>query len=178
MSFNPADIGIPLFPVYTAAHPLSMGLALRPASLGTASTAWGTANMAIYVPFTLTAPFTVAKLLAYNGTITGGNTDIGIYSETGTEILGIAAAAQAGTSVWQEFDVTDTTLAPGLYYIGLLNTTTTGTYFAWNTIEYPRSGGVFSQAVGAATLPSPTATFAKLTSFGVPLVGMSSRTLI
>lgn len=165
-------------PLLTTGSYLSIGMGLRPVGAPAASVAWGTANQARYVPFWLTQPFLVAKLVAYNGTTAAGNTDIGVYDSDGNERISIAAAAQAGTSAWQEFNVTDTYLASGLYYIGLLNTTTTGTYFGWANKEYGRAAGVFSQAVGAATLPSPTATFAALDAAVIPLVGMSSRTLI
>ena len=177
MSYTPPSAPMQSFPVITTHHPLSCGVAMRPGA-ASASTAWGTANQARYVPFLIPAPFLVRKLLAYNGATAGGNTDMGIYTEGGSEVLGIAAAAQAGTSAWQEFDVTDTWLVPGLYYVGLLNTTTTGTYFTVPDVQVGRLAGVFSQAVGAATLPSPTATFAALDGVGIPIVGMSSRTLI
>jgi len=178
MSFFPPSAPMRSFPVITTAHPLSCGIAMRPGGAAAASTAWATANQARYVPFLIPDPFLVRKLLAYNGATTGGNTDMGVYDENGAEVVGIAAAAQSGTSAWQEFDVTDTWLVPGLYYVGLLNTTTTGTYYAYANKELGRMAGVFSQAVGAATLPSPTATFAALDAYGVPVVGMSSRVLI
>ena len=177
MSFSPPHAPLLSFPLITTASALSCGLPDRQAA-ASASTAWGTANQARYVPFLIPAPFLVRKLLAYNGATAAGNTDMGIYTEGGSEVLGIAAAAQAGTSAWQEFDVTDTWLVPGLYYVGLLNTTTTGTYFTVPDVQVGRLAGVFSQAVGAATLPSPTATFAALDGVGIPIVGMSSRTLI
>lgn len=143
------------------------------------STAWGTGNQARYVPIYVPEPSIIVKLLAYNGTAVNGNTDIGLYDSAGNEIVGIAAAAQAGTSNWQEFDIADTPLLPGvLYYIGLLNTGTTGTYISVANKEVGRALGVFSQAVGAGTLPSPTATFAALDAAVVPLVGMATRSLI
>lgn len=145
---------------------------------GSGSVAWGTANQARYVPFWIPEPITVVKLLAYNGATAAGNTDIGLYDAAGNEIVGIAAAAQTGTAVWQEFDVADTPIAPGLYFVGLLNTTTTGTYSAWANKEVGRACGVYSQAVGAGTLPSPTATFAALDAAVIPVVGIATRTLI
>lgn len=178
MSFTPPVGLFPAFPLFTSAHPLSCGLAARLNAAAAVSVAWATANQARYVPFTITTPFLAAKLLAFNGATAGGNTDMGIYTAAGTEVVGIAAAAQSGLNTWQSFDITDTMLMPGLYYLGLLNTTTTGTYFSWGNLQGARAAGMFSQAVGAATLPTPTATFAALDAFGIPLVGISSRALI
>lgn len=168
------------FPIISTLTTESVGPAIRVLySGGVPSTAWGTANQARYVPFWIPEPVTIVKLLAYNGSTTlAGNTDIGLYDAAGSEIVGIAAAAQAGTGTWQEFDIVDTPLLPGLYYIGLLNTTTTGTYAAFASKEAGRACGVYSQAVGAATLPTPTATFAALDAAIVPVVGMSTRVTI
>lgn len=141
------------------------------------STAWATANQARYVPFWIAEYITIVKLMAYNGATAAGNTDIGLYDAAGNEVVGIAAAAQAGTTAWQEFNITDTPLVPGLYYIGLLNTTTTGTYYAWQMTQIGRAAGVFSQAVGAGNLPNP-ATFAALDAGVVPVVAMSTRVLL
>lgn len=176
--YRPPTFTFQSLPLVSSASAMSVGPMMRPTGGAMASAAWATANQARYVPFWLPEPFLVVKLLAYNGATAAGNTDIGVYDANGNELISIAAAAQAGTSAWQEFDVTDTWLVSGLYYIGLLNTTTTGTYFAWASKEYGRLAGVFSQAVGAGTLPTPTATFAALDTAMVPLVGMSSRTLI
>lgn len=178
MTYTPPVFPFQSFPIIASTGLLSIGNVMRAVGAAAASLAWGTANQARYVPFWLPQPYTVVKLLAYNGATAAGNTDIGVYDASGNERISIAAAAQAGLNVWQEFDVTDTTLEAGLYYIGLLNTTTTGTYFAWNSKEIGRAAGVFSQAVGAGTLPTPTATFAALDAAVVPIVGMASRTLI
>jgi hypothetical protein len=166
------------YPIITSSSMFSLGPMARDFNANALSTAWGTINQARYMPFWIPEPITVVKLLAYNGGTTGGNTDIGLYDSAGTEIVGIAAAAQAGTNTWQEFDITDTPIVPGLYYVGLLNTTTTGTYFAFSNKELGRAMGVYSQAVGAGTLPSPTATFAALDAAVIPIVGIATRTLI
>lgn len=162
-------------PILSSIGPES--LMLRDAG-SVASIAWATANQARYVPFWIPERIVVVKLLAYNGATLGGNTDIGIYDEVGSEVVGIGAAAQTPTNNWQEFDITDTPLNPGLYFVGLLNTTTTATYFGWANKEIGRAMGVYSQAVGAATLPTPTATFAALDAAVIPIVGMATRTLI
>jgi hypothetical protein len=157
----------------------SIGLSTRTIlASNPASTAWGTANQARYVPFRMLSRGLIVKLLAYNGTVVGGNTDIGIFTRAGVKLLSSGATAQAGTSKWQEFDVTDTWLNPGLYYFGVLNTTTTGTFFSFTSKPAAQLVGVQSEAVGAGALPA-TATLAVMDAGGlIPLVGLSLRTLI
>lgn len=163
----------PSNPILTTVQQISRIFAQTPTT-----TAWGVANQARYVPIIVPRPITVVKLLAYNGTSVAGNSDMGLYREDGTEVVGIAAAAQSGTSGWQEFNITDTPILAGLYYIGLLNDGTTGQYFCFTNKELGRAYGVFSQAVGAANLPSPSATFAALDSGVIPVVGLSTRVTI
>lgn len=178
MSLSVPNYQLPAFPLMLSIGKESLGVTIgSTANILLASAAWATANQARYVPFWVPEPLTIVKLLAYNGATAGGNTDIGLYDAAGNEVVGTAAALQAGTTAWQEFDITDTPIRPGLYFIGLLNTTTTGTYYAWATKELGRAAGVYSQAVGAGNLPA-TATFAALDAAVVPLVGMSTRVLI
>lgn len=178
--FAPADLAAPTEVFTNTMSPiLSIGGGLR-TLLGAnpASAAWTTANQARYVPFKLQQGALVLKLLTYNGTTTGGNTDVGIFTRAGVKILSSGATAQAGTSAWQEFNTTDTFIGPGLYYFGVLNTTTTGTYFAFTSLPAAKLAGVHSQAVGAGTLPA-TATFATMDAAGIiPIIGLSLRVLI
>lgn len=165
-------------PIISAPGPYSIGYAMRSASQALADIAWGVTNQARYVPFWIPEPIVVVKLLAFNGTTLGGNSDMALYDTAGVRLIASpGAAAQAGTQNWQEFDVTDTPLLPGLYYVGLLSTSTTATFRAWNVKAAGQQSGVFSQAVGAGTMPSP-ATFAALDSGVIPCVGIATRTLI
>lgn len=177
MSYGAAQAPLRAQPLISTLSLFSVGPMARNAGLTPASTAWATGNQARYVPFLIPDQITIVKLLAYNGSTANGNTDIGLYDEGGNQIVGIAAAAQSGTTAWQEFDIADTTINPGLYYIGLLNSGTTGTYFAYADLQWGRILGVYSQAVGAGNLPNP-ATFAALDAFGIPIVAMSQRSTI
>ena len=158
--------------------PFSIGQIMRlNAGAATAALAWGTANQARYTPFWVTDDATLVKLAVYCGSTGGGNNDMGLYDENGTEIVGGTAAAHPAATGWHEFDVADTPLRPGMYYVGLLNTTTTATFLAWANKEFGRAAGVFSQAVGSGNLPNP-ATFAALDAAVVPVVAMAFRTLL
>jgi hypothetical protein len=177
MTYLPGNFPMRNLPIISTMSFASIGQMVRTAGSSATTCVWGTANQARYVPFWLPLPFTVVKLIALNASTVGGNTDIGVYDASGNQLIGVTAATQTGTNQWQEFDVTDTVLPPGMYYWGLLNTTTTGTYVGWNDKEIGRAAGVFSQAVGSGNLPT-TATFAALDAAVIPIVGISSRTLI
>lgn len=147
---------------------------------GATSQTWPTANKAIFVPFELHEDVTVVKLWAYNGATANGNTDIGIYNASGTRQVSAGPTAQSGTNVIQEFDVADTALTAGRYYMALVNSGTTGTYLARSG---PVNGAEDWQALGmaeqasAGTLPA-SATLAAITVNRLPLFGFSLRTLV
>ena len=142
-----------------------------------ASTAWGSANRVLFVPFYITETITVVKLLTFNGATAAGNNDIGIFDRAGNRIVAGANPAQSGTTAWQEFDITDTALVPELYFVGLKNDGTTGTYFAVANLNYGRLAGV-CQAAGAAGGLATSYTYAVLAVALVPIVAMSLRVTI
>lgn len=145
---------------------------------GTNSNTWPVANQAIYVPFFTPAPYTVVKLLTFNGAVASGNIDVGLYAADGTRLVSSGSTAQAGTTVIQEFDVTDTVLAPGWYYLAVAKDDTTGTLRASTavTARQARALGCFGQT-SAFPLPA-TATFAAYASAYLPVFGCTSRTVV
>jgi hypothetical protein len=82
-------------------------------------TSWGTNNLARFVPLTLERPILVKRLFCLNGSSVTGNVDMGIYSYDGGQIIAKGSTAHTGTSVFQFFDITDTWLSPGKYYLGV-----------------------------------------------------------
>lgn len=142
-----------------------------------ASAAYPTANKAIYVPFRLSAPIVAVKLFSHNGATVSGNIDVGIYDEQGTRLVSSGSIAQAGTSVLQEFDIADTSLSPGLFYLAVALDNTTATLFrSTPSAIFLRCNGVAEQT-SAFALPA-TATFAAMSSAYLPFVGLSARTLL
>lgn len=107
----------------------SIGAVVLNSGLTSASTAWPSANRTIYVPLFIDRTVTITQMFAYNGATASGNTDIGIYDQGGTRLVSMGATAQSGTSQIQLFNITDTTLTPGAYFMGMSNSGTTGTYF-------------------------------------------------
>lgn len=83
------------------------------------SAVWPTANRAMFLPFTLETPATCYQLFCHNGATVSGNVDMGIYDSGGTRKVSIGSTVQAGVSTLQLFDIADTALDPGLWYLAL-----------------------------------------------------------
>lgn len=85
---------------------------------GPASTAWPSANLAIFVPMRIPVPVTVYKLVVGAGATAAGNFDVGIYDAGGNRIVSSGATAK-GASVEHILDITDTRIGPGLFYLAM-----------------------------------------------------------
>lgn len=175
------------FPVVRNVNPLILSPAI-PQSLGNMLNgmgaalnvlAWPTANKAFYMPVSVYEPFLVAKMFVINGGTVSGNIDVGIYDRGGAKIVSSGSVAQAGASAIQEFDVVDTLLNPGLYYLACAMDNATGQLEVWNV-----TGGTIGRSLGLAeettAFPLPSsATMAALTgTLRFPLVGATQRSVI
>jgi hypothetical protein len=133
--------------------------------------AWPAANRAIYAPLIIESWVLVTQLFIYVGAA-AGTADIGIYDVEKKKLVSSGATNTAGTNTLQLFDVTDTLLTPGNYWLGMdCSTVTTLTLFRWTTnLIILESVGVQQEAVGSATLPA-TATFANPANSYLPVMG-------
>jgi hypothetical protein len=104
--------------------------------------------------------------------------DVGIYNSAGTRLVSKGATAVSNTGNWQSFDITDTTLVPGLYYVGVLGdwATTACNVYRHSMAAAELAKPYYSQAVAAAALPA-TATFANSGYDYLPLVGIVTGTV-
>lgn len=143
-------------------------------SSATVSTAYPTANLALFYPFSVIAPSTYARAFVFNGTVVSGNIEIGIYDAKGRKVTSVSAL-QAGTSQLQKIDITDFTLYPGLFFLALVMDNTTGTIMCSNATNaaYLGFAGAFQMAA-AYPLPN-TATFALPTTSLLPYFGFTHR---
>jgi hypothetical protein len=141
---------------------------------GPAATTW-TANLAVYVPFTLPWPYPVRRVWWLNGSVnTTTNVDFGIYSAAGTRIYSTGSTAMGTVSVTQYVTpATEFILAPGSYYMAWTcsNTTTRGNGPAITAI----AGRMLGLVEQATALPLPaTATFASFaTVLAFPYCGIT-----
>lgn len=140
------------------------------------SAAWPSANRAIFVPFNVYHTLTIVQMLVFNGATASGNIDVGLYDLGGARLVSIGSTAQAGTSAYQAFDITDTTLNPGQYYMGVALDNATGTLNRWSANAAEWRGLGLQQMASAFPLPA-TATFALVASAYLPWVMASRRTV-
>lgn len=142
-----------------------------------ASTAWGTANLAILTPIWLPFRYPVRNLFVMNGATLGGNVDVGIYNQDLTLITSSGSVAQAGISAIQAF-AKDLILRPGGYYLGLSSNSTTATYFAAGIGSATRERYMGLLQMGTAFPLPATFTAAAVAQARVPAVGFTFQTSV
>lgn len=138
---------------------------------------WGTANLAIYVPLRVPSPVTVTKLWYADSTTFNGNVDMALYRTDGTLVVAASQIAKPGSGTEVIFDITDTFIPPGAYYVGLSMSNATDTFRGMSIPgPFACAYGVLVEA-NAYPLPS-TATFAiEQGTLGVPLMGLLLGTI-
>lgn len=153
------------------------GMNLRALAIGNqaTSTAWGTANLALYLPFSLPYSYTVNRLCYAVGATANGNVTMGIYGEATRALqASVAATAQGTINTIQYLSLASPlTLAAGDYFVAIALSSATGTVLAASlaTPGYGRTWGGYQQA---ASIPLPaTATFAAFAATPWPLLGMT-----
>lgn len=141
--------------------------------------AYPTADLAIYVPIRVRQRVIAKKLFVSNGTVSG-SICVAIYDAAGTQIVTSGTQTQAGASAEQVFDVTDATLGPGLYYVGVVLDNTTGQLLRYSfSAPMPAAWGVLTEQLGASAALPATATFAlDQTVAFIPVAGMLLETTV
>lgn len=141
---------------------------------GEVSTNWASANQAIFCPFVLPWDYPVARMFWVNGSVSGGNSDIGVFRFDGTAVFRAGSTANSGTSVPQYVTASFTLAAKTPYLLAYANDGTTNRVRGFSTgATGPRGMGYMQQA-SALPLPS-TATFAALSAtFIIPLAGFTN----
>lgn len=134
--------------------------------------AWSSANLAIYCPVLVERRVTIYQMLVDIGT-SSGNLDLGVYDEAGNRLVSLGSTASPGTGA-QAFNIADTVLDAGLYYLALSADNTTITFQRAAVVAgIGRACGVRQQALGSVVLPA-TATFADLSFANIPKVMAST----
>lgn len=141
--------------------------------IGTAGGVVWTANLAVYVPFLVPAPFVVRRLVVAEAPVaTVENWDLGVFTADGEKIVSTGSTAHVNTTTTY-VTVAEKLLMPGRYYFGYSNDSTGQVFNATAVVlEHLKIGGVFEEA-SAFPLPA-RATFAVLTHALYPIVGMTS----
>jgi hypothetical protein len=138
--------------------------------------AWPTANLALFVPFTLLEPITVKAFMWYNYA-PSGNVDAGVYDKDGNLLGSIGGIAGSGNNQIQSSAVTNFSCGPGLFYMTLVWDNTTVTMFQATSFTGGATALGLYQMASAYPLPA-VATFATCVTERVPVMALTTRTLI
>lgn len=100
---------------------------MSPESIGPMERIWNVAQSSaytpgsrcIFVPFTIDQAVTAYQMFTMNGTTAANAIDVGIYDARMNSIVTHGGTNQVGTSDLQLFDITNTILIPGRYFMGL-----------------------------------------------------------
>jgi hypothetical protein len=131
---------------------------------------WPAANAALFYPFRVPQPVVITELWVVNGTVVSGNVDIGIYDINGVLLVSAGSTLHAGTSVIQTFNVTDTVIGGGIFYIALTFDNAVARYFGM--LGFNRVHGVLE----ASAFPLPaTVTLATTTRSVQPSLGAITK---
>ncbi len=144
---------------------------------------WTTANAAVYTPIRIHTTITVRKLYHKNGATVGtDNVDVGLYDVDSdglprTRLTSSGPTATSGANVWQEFDVTDVTIQPGLYYLAasMSGTTDTSLRLAAITISLSRDYSMYEE-LSAGTLPATATPVVYTATRTTPLLMLNRAT--
>lgn len=169
---NPSRLTLSTFGATSTAaeHMLLTGF-----SMGTNGT-WPAANRALYVPVIVETTVTAFQMGIIVG-VSSGNIDVGIYDEKFARVVSMGSTAVAAAG-FQAFDIADTVLIPGVYYLAMCVDNTTASFPRAGVLaEHLRANGVQQQAVGAVTLPNPMVP-ANPASAYLPALSVSARVTI
>lgn len=139
------------------------------------SSTWPSANLALYYPLLVADRCTVYHMGIQVGT-QAGNVDVGIYDEALNLKVSAGSTAVAAAGV-QTFNIADTVLTPGLYYLAMACSSATAAF-----VRMPHQGvemrmfGAAQQALGALPLGS-IATFAALAQNYLPALCAYTRSV-
>lgn len=146
-------------------HPLVYGLA---------AVAWGTANRAVYVPIVVPDRVVVRGLWCSTGSTGTGNVDMGLYDVSGAAVISGTGQAKAASATELVFDVTDTAVGPGSYYIAMSSDSATDTFYTHgltSTAPVATAYGVLTEA-SAYPLPATATMALNQSNTVVPIMGL------
>lgn len=177
MTYSP---GLP--PVLPMVSPFTFGISAlaheRTLPSAPASLTYESANNGAYFPILVPGPCIIRRLWWANGSTVSAsyNVDVGIYADggykPGAKIISTGSTAQGTATEVQFVDVTDTTLAPGLYWLAIACSSTSATFFGVATNTVYNAVTRFTQAT-ALPLPA-TATVAEAATNQVYLFGFAT----
>lgn len=175
------ETALPNLPTITTHSEESMGSVLRDFNFAAATSgSWPSSNHALFFPWRLESPIIIVKGFTVNGNTATGNIDIGVYDHEFNLLVSDGGSAMSGTATIQEFDITDTDLLPGRYWLAIA-LSSTGSMIRTSTgaDEVALAGAAILGMASAYPLPS-TATPSKtsVATPQIPVFGFTTLTTI
>lgn len=141
-----------------------------------ASTAYPLANLALYVPFSVSETVTAYEGWVITGTTAGGNFDIGIYSAAGSRLTSAGSTARTASAINNTTTMTDQVLSPGIRYYMAFSADATSNYFAAATAAGLNESMGMLESTTSFVLPSGP-TLSRTTRAYVPHFGLNLYTV-
>jgi hypothetical protein len=173
MRFQPA--ARPEYPLFNISALDALGSGARFAA--DAAAGYPLANLALFIPFSVSIPVIPITGWAYCGTIAGGNFDIGVYDTAGTRLVSSGATARAASTVVSTATLTATTLFPDRWYYMAFSADATSNYFSSASIAGIWATQGLVEATTAYVLPA-SVTFAVTTRAYCPMFGLNLQTTV
>ena len=121
---------------------------------------WPVANLAFYIPFVYHNDQTVKRMFVEIGGVQSGNIDVGIYNEAGARQVSDSGSLVGTINDVQEFDIGDTFLVAGRYYMAVAIDNVTASIMRLSILGYRNRILGIKEQTSAYPLPE-TATFAE-----------------
>ena len=134
-------------------------------------------GIAFYIPVRVESTIT-AKTLGCSVTNAGTSAqiDMGIYNSSGTRLVSKGLTNADATGSFQNFDITDTVLLPGLYYVGIVGTNNSAAHQGLRFTGTLQKA-FYSEALTTGVALPATATFANPGSDYLPVVAINRGTV-
>lgn len=172
IEYAPAPARIASSPVLSPTSDQSIGRFLQAVGVtAPASAAYTAANVALFFPLAIAQPITISGVWWYNGTVTGGNCDVGIYSAAFTRLASVGSTGRGSASAIVRTSLAAAiTLPRGSYYLAFAHNGTNNFFRLATAAVLCAAAGVMEQA-SAFALPA-TATPSVTTRAYVPMFGL------
>ena len=141
-----------------------------------ASAAYPLANLAIYVPFSVSEAVTVIEGWVVTGVTAGGNFDIGVYSAAGVRLTSSGSTARTASAVNNTTALTNLDLAPGTRYFMAFSADSTANYIAQTSAAGLNEAMGVLESTTSFVLPT-NPTLSRTTRAYVPHFGLNLYTV-
>jgi len=141
-----------------------------------AAAAYPLANLALYIPFSVSQTLTAYEGWVITGTVAGGNFDIGVYSAAGSRLTSSGATARTASAVVNTTTMTDLVLLPNTRYYMAFAADATSNYMSTTNVAGLNEAMGILESTTSYVLPT-TPTMSRTTRAYVPQFGLNLYTV-